>query len=111
MKTLTREQLQSRKDAAVRFVDNVLDDSERASEIEDESLEDYADRRKIALANSRRNANMPGNGGSDPRTKQDLLDELDDLQAENAALQDQLDAVADIVAGGDDDVEDDDDQD
>ena len=42
VKQLTREQIQSRKDAAVRFTDNVLGDSDRASEIEDESLEDYA---------------------------------------------------------------------
>jgi hypothetical protein len=32
------------------------------------------------------------------RTKQELLDEIDELTQENADLQDQLDAVADIVA-------------
>jgi hypothetical protein len=50
-----------------------------------------------------------GNG----RTKQDLLDEISDLQAENQDLQDQLDAIVDIVAPPDeeDDDVDDDDQD
>ena len=94
---LTREQAESRKDAAVRFVDNVLGDPDRADEIDEEDLEDYAARRKIQLVNSRRNA-MPGGNSGNGRTKQDLLDEIDDLQQENQDLRDQLDAIADIVA-------------
>jgi hypothetical protein len=96
VKSLTREQLQPRKDKAVRFVRDVLDDPERASEIEDEDLEDYADRRHIELINPRRTQSM-ANGGNG-RTKQDLLDDIADLQAENQDLQDQLDAIADIVS-------------
>ena len=45
------------------------------------------------------------NGSNDPRSKADLLDEISDLQADQAAL----DAVADIVAPPEDDVVDDDD--
>lgn len=41
MKSLSRDQLQTRKDQAVRFTQNVLGDSDRADEIADESLEDY----------------------------------------------------------------------
>jgi hypothetical protein len=81
VKSLTREQLQSRKDKAVRFVRDVLDDPDGADEIEDEDLEDYADRRHIELVNPRRTESM-ANGGNG-RTKQDLLDEITDLQAEN----------------------------
>ena len=44
-KSLTREQIQSRKDKAVRFTRDVLDDPERAEEIAEESLESYAERR------------------------------------------------------------------
>jgi len=40
------------------------------------------------------------NGGNS-RTKQDLLDEIDDLRAENEELQNALDAVYDIVAPSD----------
>jgi hypothetical protein len=107
-KTLTRDQLQSRKDKAVRFVQDVLQDPERADEIADESLESYAERRKIALVNPvrRRDAIM---------TKQELLGRVQDLEDENQQLQDQLDAVADIVnpdddgdAGDDQDNDDDD---
>jgi hypothetical protein len=50
-KTLSRDQVQSRKDKAVRFVHDVLHDPDRADEIEEESLEDYAERRKITLTN------------------------------------------------------------
>jgi hypothetical protein len=46
MTALTRDQLQSRKENAVRFIHDVLGDSDRAEEIEDESLEGYAERRK-----------------------------------------------------------------
>ena len=51
MKTLTRKQLESRKAQAVRFARDVLGDEDRAEEIEDESLEDYANRRHIQIQN------------------------------------------------------------
>ena len=106
MKSLTREQLQSRKDKAVRFVRDVLDDPERADQIEDEDLEDYADRRHVELINPRRAETM-ANG----RTKEDLLNEIDDLRAENQDLQDQLDAIADIVSAEPEEADDDEDGD
>ena len=60
MKELTRDQLQARKEKAVRFVRDVLADPNRADEIADESLEDYAQRRKIQITNptNRRKAIM-----------------------------------------------------
>lgn len=74
-KSLTREQLQGRKEKAVRFVTDVLQNPDRAEEIADESLEDYAERRKITLTNSLRKQVMA--------TKQELLDQIADLQDEN----------------------------
>jgi hypothetical protein len=93
VKSLTREQLQSRKDKAVRFVRDVVGDPERTAEIDDEDLEDYAERRRISLTNLRRTADMAqdGRNGGNGRTKQELLDEIDELQEENQDLQDQLD--------------------
>lgn len=88
-KALTREQLQGRKEKAVRFVRDVLGDPDRAQEIEDESLEDYAERRKIKLLNPR---------GEPMATKQELLDRIKELEDETEELQSQLDEVADIVA-------------
>lgn len=92
-KSLTREQLQGRKDKAVRFVEDVLGDPERAAEIEDESLEDYAERRKIQIVdNPRIGACMA------PSTKEELKERIRELEEENDELQDALDEIADIVA-------------
>jgi hypothetical protein len=117
VKPLARDQLQSRKKQAVRFTRDVLDDPDRAEEIADESLEDYAERRKIQITNpsNRRNAIMARS-----KSKAELEAENADLKDENAELQDQLDTIADIVAPADededengsaDDEEEDDDQD
>jgi hypothetical protein len=110
VKRLTRAQLESRKEKAVRFVRDVLGDSDRADEIAEESLEDYAQRRKIQITNpsKRRNAIM-----ATTKSKDELEAENADLRDENEDLKDQLDAIADIVApedeGDDDDAGDDDD--
>ncbi len=91
MKQLTREQVQARKDKAARFVRDVLDDPDRAAEIEDESLEDYAERRKFQIVNPRRRTrNMA--------TKRELEDRIGELEEENEELQSRLDEVLDIVA-------------
>jgi hypothetical protein len=108
VKTLTRAELGSRKAQAVRFTRDVLGDPERADEIEAESLEDYAERRRVKLLNSfeRRDMNMARSS-----TKVQLEDRIDELEQENQDVQDQLDAVADIVEPADDDLDDDDDSD
>jgi hypothetical protein len=93
-----------RKEKAVRFVRDVLDDPDRAEEIADESVEDYAERRKIQITNPsiRRNAIMATN-----KSKAELEAEIDDLKDENAELQDTLDAIADIVSPADEEEDDD----
>jgi hypothetical protein len=97
----------------------ILTGRRKSEEIEGESLEDYAERRGIPITNptGRRTAIMPTG-----KTKAELEAEVADLEEENQALQDQLDAIADIVsgdegeeededtAGADDDEEDEDDQ-
>jgi hypothetical protein len=105
MKHVTRDQLQARKEKAVRFVRDVLNDPDRAEEIADESLEDYAERRKIQITNpsKRRNAIM-----ATTRSKADLEAEIADLKDENQELKEQLDTIADIVAPADEDAEDED---
>jgi len=107
MKRLTRAQVESRKEKAVRFTDNVLGDSERAEEIADESVEDYAERRGIEITSNpaRRKRRFAAMARATGKTKAELEQELDDLKQENEDLQDQLDAVADIVAPADDEDE------
>jgi predicted RNase H-like nuclease (RuvC/YqgF family) len=100
MKQPTREQIQCRKDKAVRFVRDVLDDPERAEEIAEESLENYAARRKIQILNPTRRATMPGKTVDDYRVEvADLKDQISALEEKNESLQEQLDQIGDIVAG------------
>jgi hypothetical protein len=108
VKSLTRDQLESRKAQAVRFKRDVLGDPDRADEIEAESLEDYAERRKVKLLNSfqRRNAIM-----AHSQTKAELQDQIEELEQANQELQDQLDAIADIVAPDDEEEDEDEDSD
>lgn len=103
MKQLTRDQLESRKDKAVRFTRAVLGDPDRADEIADESLEDYADRRHIEIENSSRKKDLTM---ASNRSKADLEAEIADLQDENQDLQEQLDAIADIVSPSEEDDDD-----
>lgn len=88
-KVLTRKQVESRKEKAARFVRDVLEDPDRADEIEDESLEEYAERRKITIVNP---------GRERMATKDDLKERIRELEEENNELQDQLDNIADIAA-------------
>lgn len=110
VKALTREQIQARKEQAARFTETVIGDPERAQEIREESLEDYAARRKFAITNPRmtRRAIMPRKTIEDYRAENaDLKDQVSDLTEENESLQDQLDEIADIVAPAEDDEEED----
>jgi hypothetical protein len=97
MKTLTRKQLEARKAQAVRFVRDVLNDDDKADDIEDESLEDYAEHRHIKLSNPKGATQMAA------PTRQELLDRIEELETENENLQSRLDEIADII--GDDDEE------
>ncbi|MGH6878114.1 MAG: hypothetical protein ACREHV_12190 [Rhizomicrobium sp.] len=99
-KTLTRKQLESRKEKAARFVRDVLGDPDRADEIEDESLEDYAARRKFRIVGKN------PQGAEAMPTKEELMQRVKELEDENDDLQDQLDQVADIVAPPDEDQDD-----
>ena len=102
-KALTREQLEGRKEKAVRFVRDVLGDPDRADEIADESLEGYAERRRIKLLNPRCKAVMP--------SKAELTQRIRELEEENDDLQDQLDKIADIAAPPEEEDESDEDDD
>ena len=91
MKVLTRKQLESRKAQAVRFTRDVLDDADRAEEIEDESLEDYAERRHIQIQNPKGVRRMA------IQTRRELLERIEELEQENEELQGQLDEIRDII--------------
>jgi hypothetical protein len=54
----TYEQLQTKKDQAARFVRNIFKNEEKADFIESESIEEYADRKKIRIKNPGGKINM-----------------------------------------------------
>jgi predicted RNase H-like nuclease (RuvC/YqgF family) len=99
VKRLSREQVEGRKEKAARFTETVLGDSERAQEIRDEPVEDYASRRRFEITNPTRRAIMARKTVEDYRAEvADLKDEISDLEQENESLQEQLDEIADIVS-------------
>ncbi|OFV96451.1 MAG: hypothetical protein A3F68_10415 [Acidobacteria bacterium RIFCSPLOWO2_12_FULL_54_10] len=98
MKSHTREQVQTRKEKAARFVRDVLDDPDRATEIEDESVDDYADRRRFRIINRKRSKQHMA-------TKQELEERISELEAENEELQSRLNEISEIVAPPDEEDE------
>jgi len=103
---LSREQLQARKEKAVRFVRDVLDDPDRAGEIADERLEDYAQRRRFEITNPRRRAIMPRKTIEDYRAEvADLKEQIGELEEENEGLQEQLDGISEILSPEEEDEE------
>jgi len=91
-KILTRDQAESRKAAAVRFAENVLDDPDKADDIESEDLDDWIERKGITLINPRKKSLEVANANM---SKDELLDYIDELESENSDLQDALDSIAD----------------
>src|SRR5215471_4744620 len=108
-KILTRDQAEARKAAAVRFAENVLGDPDKADDIESEDLDDWIERKGITLIDNPRERSLQVANSN--MSKDELLDYVDELEAENSDLQDALDSIADIVAApsGDDDMADSDD--
>jgi hypothetical protein len=103
-KALTYDEAQARKDKGVQFLRDVVGDDDAADNLDDEDLDSYIERKRITLIdNPAKRSPKMANGNADPRTKSELLDEIDQLQQDNADLQDQLDAIADIVTPPDED--------
>jgi len=80
-KYLTREQIETAQARAVRFAENVLEDSDFADDLEALTPEEYADRRGITITDplERRITNM-ANGNGNSMTKVDTKDVCDQLQ-------------------------------
>jgi hypothetical protein len=108
-KQATYDQVLRKQDKAVQFLRDVVGNDDLANDIEDLSVQEYADKKNIEIVNPNRSTSMANGNG---RTKQDLLDEINDLTLENQDLSDQLDAINDILnppEDGDQDLDDDDD--
>jgi hypothetical protein len=126
---VTYDQVEARKEKAVRFLRDVVGDDDRADEVEDESVEDYADRKNLTIKNTAtrvtRNAGRRTNDMANGDTKADLQDAIDqatqilsdaytpESSREDlaAAVGDALDALSGDGGDDDDDVDDSDDSD
>lgn len=111
----TYERVEAMKKRAVRFVQDVLGDPAHADEIENESVESYAARKRITIKNpeERRSTAMEAT-----MTKAELEDTLDDVEEilddaldpklTREELVEKVQEVYAIVAGEEDDEADDD---
>jgi hypothetical protein len=120
-KILTRDQAQSRKDEAVRFAENVLDDPDLADSISSEDLDDWVSRKGITLVSNPKARSLKMANGNGNMTKADLEDAVDsaldilqgayvpeaDRETLAAAVGDAIDALSGDT--GDDDGDDSDD--
>lgn len=89
---LTREQVETRQQKAVQFTEQVRDDPERAGEIADMSVEEYAEQRGFKLINpTKRSVTLM------PKSRSELIQENRDLKEQVADLEDRLDQIADLV--------------
>jgi predicted RNase H-like nuclease (RuvC/YqgF family) len=99
--TLTRKQIEGRKAQAVRFTRDVVGDDARGAEIEQESLESYAQRRGFEIANPRRffMAKRRKSVAELEAEVADLQEEVDELSEENEDLQTTLDDIGSLASG------------
>ena len=86
---------------AVRFVGDVLGDDDRADEIEEESPEEYAERKQIRIATNppprKRVDTMPQRTKASLPTRTELQDRIEELEAENEELHEKLDSIAEVL--------------
>lgn len=93
----TRDQVQATKEKAVRFVRDVLGDNEHADEIEDRSIEDYAERKRIKIVNPQRRKEKLMAQKRTGTALSNLKKRVQELEEENEALQNQLDTIREVV--------------
>lgn len=103
MKTKTRDQVEKMRAKAVRFSEDVLHDSDKADEIAGLSVEEYAERKKITVVNPTRRNRMARRNPSSTPSKDELLDRIDELEAENQELSDIVDEINDLTSPEEDD--------
>ena len=71
----------------MRFAREVREDDDLADAIEDETLEEYAERRHIRIANPKGETKMA------VKTRRDLIDRIKELEEENENLQEEKDEL------------------
>jgi len=96
---------------AVRFLENVLADSDRAQEFDDMSTEEYAERKRIRIENpfDHRKEKQRERTMRKPKSRTELQDRIAELEEENRDLKDKIDGVLEVIDPVQEDEEEDDD--
>ena len=109
-KILTRDQAETAKKRAVSFLRNVLQDDDRADEIESEDLEQWAEETGRTITNPTKRRTVLMANGVSKADLQDALDQIGDVVAdaldpasERADLVQALQQIDALVSGDDDD--------
>ncbi|MCI0621589.1 MAG: hypothetical protein L0387_07955 [Acidobacteria bacterium] len=89
----TLRQVETSKDRAARFVENVLGDPERADEIRAEGPEDYAERKGVQIMTNPRRPHVA-------TSKRELEEELEEANEYIEELEDKLDRISDVASEG-----------
>ena len=109
-KSVTREQAERKKTQAAAFMERIGED-DRASDFDDMSVDEYAERRGLQIANPKRNARKTTMAGAGPSKAelQDAIDNavgvLDEAYAPEATREELATAIGqalDILNGEDD---------
>ena len=101
MKTRTQKQVQTAKLRAERFVENVLGDADRAEEIADETIGQYAERRGILIKNPLAESTTK-KGSLVMQTRAQLQEELDVCYERIAELEDYIGEGQELISSDDD---------
>ena len=109
-KSKTLDRLEAMRQKAVRFLENVVGDTDRADEFADMSNEIYADHKGIKIANPRLTPSNKFKGDATMATKQmtraELLERVEELEEENDILSDKLDSISAIAEDDDEEPDD-----
>jgi len=105
----TQDEVQTAKDRAVRFVRDVLGDEDRAEEIADESLDEYAERKGFEVIENphQHHPRKDHIVSIQTMTKVELFERVQELEAELEDANDRLSSIGEIASGQDDDEDDD----
>jgi hypothetical protein len=114
---VTLEQVEARKAKAARFARDVLKDDDLADDLEDETPESYAERKRLAFSNAGERRGMANGNELTKADLQDCVDQatqiLEDAYTPESSREDLAAAIGDALDAleGNGDDEDDDDAD
>lgn len=81
-KVMTRQQAETSQSRGFRFVRDVLEDDDKADELEDESLDDWAARKGVEIVENPNNRKLKTKEKYKMPTKQQLEDRIAELESE-----------------------------